>query len=208
MNGTEASRISGGNSAYGRAKGDLYPTPPEVTYALLDFLRLPGNTRIWEPACGNGDMVHEMEVWGYQVTGTDISMGQDFLTVSPVSCDWIITNPPFSLSEVFIRRCQYIEAVRPAAEKPVLARKKAAGIVSGRSAGVGASPDMAAGLSIQNQRQRHTADGRTVVCLGSTRAATVRDTLPAAAAAGYGRHHINGTSPFLRFPQHCLRLCR
>ncbi|ERK64706.1 MAG: hypothetical protein ACLVGA_11450 [Dysosmobacter sp.] len=53
-------------------------------------------------------MVHEMEVWGYQVTGTDISMGQDFLTVSPVSCDWIITNPPFSLSEVFIRRCQYI----------------------------------------------------------------------------------------------------
>lgn len=48
------------------------------------------------------------------------------------------------------------EAVRPAAEKPVLARKKAAGIVSGRSAGVGASPDMAAGLSIQNQRQRHT----------------------------------------------------
>lgn len=108
MNGTEASRISGGNSAYGRAKGDLYPTPPEVTYALLDFLRLPDNTRIWEPACGNGDMVHEMEVWGYQVTGTDISMGQDFLTVSPVSCDWIITNPPFSLSEVFIRRCQYI----------------------------------------------------------------------------------------------------
>lgn len=75
MNGTEASRISGGNSAYGRAKGDLYPTPPEVTYALLDFLGLPGNTRIWEPACGNGDMVREMEAWGYQVTGTDISMG-------------------------------------------------------------------------------------------------------------------------------------
>jgi DNA (cytosine-5-)-methyltransferase len=29
-----------------------------------------------------------------------------------------------------------------------------------------------------------------------------------AGESGYGRHHINGTSPFLRFPQHCLRLCR
>ncbi len=83
MNGTEASRISGGNSAYGRAKGDFYPTPPEVTYALLDFLDLPRGTRIWEPACGNGDMVREMETWGYQVTGTDISMGQDFLHGPP-----------------------------------------------------------------------------------------------------------------------------
>lgn len=108
MNGTEASRISGGNSAYGRAKGDFYPTPPEVTYALLDFLDLPRGTRIWEPACGNGDMVREMETWGYQVTGTDISMGQDFLTVPPVPCDWIITNPPFSLSGGFIERCQHI----------------------------------------------------------------------------------------------------
>ena len=104
----EASRISGGNSTYGRVKGDLYPTPPEVTYALLDFLGLPSGTRIWEPACGNGDMVREMETWGYRVTGTDISMGQDFLTAFSVPCDWIITNPPFSLSEEFIRRCWHI----------------------------------------------------------------------------------------------------
>ena len=108
MDGLTASRIAGGNTAYSRNKQDLYPTPPEVTYALLDFLALPCGTRIWEPACGNGDMVREMETWGYQVTGTDISMGQDFLTVSPVPCDWIITNPPFSLSEEFIRRCRYI----------------------------------------------------------------------------------------------------
>lgn len=105
MNGLNASRINGGNTAYARAKGDLYPTPPEVTYALLDFLGLFGGTKIWEPACGNGDMVREMEAWGYQVIGTDISMGQDFLTTSPVPCDWIITNPPFSLSEGFVRRC-------------------------------------------------------------------------------------------------------
>lgn len=209
MNGTEASRISGGNSAYGRAKGDLYPTPPEVTYALLDFLRLPGNTRIWEPACGNGDMVHEMEVWGYQVTRNRHFHGPGLSDGIPCFLRLDHHQPAvLPIRSVYPKVPVHWEAVRPAAEKPVLARKKAAGIVSGRSAGVGASPDMAAGLSIQNQRQRHTADGRTVVCLGSTRAATVRDTLPAAAAAGYGRHHINGTSPFLRFPQHCLRLCR
>ena len=145
-------------------------------------------------------MVHEMEVWGYQVTGTDISMGQDFLTVSPVSCDWIITNPPFSLSEVFIRRCQYIGKPFALLLKSQFwhARKRLELF----------QEDPPAWVLPLTWRPRHTADGRTVVCLGSTRAATVRDTLPAAAAAGYGRHHINGTSPFLRFPQHCLRLCR
>ena len=108
MDSLQASRISGGNSAYGRSAGDLYPTPPEVTYALLDFLNLPQNTRIWEPACGKGDMVQEMESWGYQVTGTDISTGTDFLTADPEGCDWIITNPPFSLATDFICRCAEI----------------------------------------------------------------------------------------------------
>lgn len=107
------SRIAGGNTAYQRSSSDFYPTPPEVTKALLDFLGVPPeNTTIWEPACGEGHMVRQMEDMGYTVIGTDIQSGSDFLTVDePCKYDWIITNPPFSLSEKFIERC--IELQKP-----------------------------------------------------------------------------------------------
>lgn len=38
-------------------------------------------------------------------------MGIDFLTTKFQECDWIITNPPFSISEKFIERC--IEHKKP-----------------------------------------------------------------------------------------------
>lgn len=36
MDSLQASRIAGGNSAIGRRESDFYPTPPEVTVALMD----------------------------------------------------------------------------------------------------------------------------------------------------------------------------
>lgn len=63
MDSLQASRIAGGNSAIGRRESDFYPTPPEVTVALLDFLRLPKNTVIWEPAAGEGDMLEAISAW-------------------------------------------------------------------------------------------------------------------------------------------------
>lgn len=101
------SRISGGNTAYKRSQSDFYPTPPDVTYALLEFLKIdPGKAVIWEPACGEGHMVKQMEKMGYKVIGTDIVHGTDFLTDNPPkNFNWIITNPPFSISEQFIRKC-------------------------------------------------------------------------------------------------------
>ena len=107
----QASRIAGGNTAYKRSASDFYPTPPDVTFALLKFLNLKPDTVIWEPACGEGHMVNTMEAMGYQVIGTDIQQGTDFLTAPLVNCDWIITNPPFSQSEAFICRC--IEHKKP-----------------------------------------------------------------------------------------------
>lgn len=100
-----ASRISGGNSAYGRSKSDFYPTPPEVTQALLDFLYLPEDTIIWEPACGEGHMVSVLEKNGMIVKKSDIQTGEDFLKIPLKDCDWIITNPPFSIADKFIQRC-------------------------------------------------------------------------------------------------------
>ena len=105
MDSLQASRIVGGNTAYKRAASDFYPTPPDVTIALMEFLELDPGTRIWEPACGEGHMVRAMEAMGYQVIGTDIQQGNDFLIVPPVDCEWIITNPPFSQSEAFIEKC-------------------------------------------------------------------------------------------------------
>ena len=107
MDNLQASRIVGGNTAYKRIESDFYPTPPEATIALLDFLKLPKSTKIWEPACGENHMVQTIKSMGYSVIGSDIRLGEDFLTIPFKECDWIITNPPFSLSEGFIKRCRY-----------------------------------------------------------------------------------------------------
>lgn len=112
MNSVQASRINGGNTAYQRNKSDYYPTPPEATTALMDFLHLEKNNVIWECACGQNHMVGVMRSMGYEVIGTDILTGTDFLTADvPDGVSWVITNPPFSLSEKFIRRC--IEIGKP-----------------------------------------------------------------------------------------------
>lgn len=113
MNSIQASQIMGGNGAKARKAADLYPTPPEVTVALMRFLKLPRSTQIWEPACGQGDMVEALRGCGMLVYGTDIRSGQDFLDSwqprnTIAACSWIITNPPFSLADEFIRHAAEI----------------------------------------------------------------------------------------------------
>lgn len=113
MDSLQASRISGGNSATGRRQSDFYPTPPEATIALVQFLRLEHGTVVWEPAFGEGDMGQALGACGLTVYGTDIRAGQDFLVRDhPDGIDapfnWIITNPPFSLAEEFIRHAAKI----------------------------------------------------------------------------------------------------
>ena len=104
MSSQLASRINGGNSAYKRVESDYYPTPPEATQAILNFLQIPINNTIWEPACGEGYMVETMRRNGYTVIGTDIIDGTDYLMTDLQQCDWIITNPPFNKSQQFIER--------------------------------------------------------------------------------------------------------
>ena len=92
-----------------RHKNDFYPTPPECTIALLDYLESLGYLKkrhtIWEPACGAYNMVNVMKDRGYNVIASDITLGQDFLTTDlEEEYSWIITNPPFNLAEQFIRK--------------------------------------------------------------------------------------------------------
>ena len=98
----EILQLTTGGSRYKRRELDFYPTPPEVTIALMEFLKLP-KSEIWEPACGNGAMVNVLKEYGHQVTGTDIVTGNDFLKTSG-KYDAIITNPPFNISEQFIEK--------------------------------------------------------------------------------------------------------
>lgn len=111
MDNRQCSNIIGGGKASNRKASDLYPTPAEVTIALLDFLKLPEGTTIWEPACGDGRMVDVMRRLGYVVTATDIQSGTDFLTAPEMDCEWVITNPPFCVADKFIERC--IEIGKP-----------------------------------------------------------------------------------------------
>lgn len=108
MSNLLGSRIAGGNTAYQRAKSDYYPTPPEATQALLDFLQLPKETVIWEPACGDGHMVDVIRSNGYSVVASDILDGTDYLcSQKPDGVNYIITNPPFSQAKEFIKRSIY-----------------------------------------------------------------------------------------------------
>lgn len=101
------SQIACGNSDRPRSKSDFYPTPPDVTVGLLQYLGLPKDTMIWDPAYGDGDMVKIFRKMANKNSyGTDIIEGIDFLKVKGAGAtDWIITNPPFSLAEEFIEHC-------------------------------------------------------------------------------------------------------
>lgn len=109
-------------SAPDRNRTDYYRTPPDVTFALLNFLEDQGHldteSTIWEPACGTGEMAESMKERGYSVFSTDLypsgygnPIAVDFLSSAPVELDWIITNPPFSMAEKFIRHA--LELDRP-----------------------------------------------------------------------------------------------
>lgn len=106
MSTYKSSTIIGGDPNKKRNAMDFYPTPREVTVALLEQIALPFGTKIWEPACGQNNMVDVIREYGYDVIGTDIQWGVDFLTANlPEDVRFIMTNPPFSIADKFIERC-------------------------------------------------------------------------------------------------------
>ena len=105
----KSSIMIGGAGAHDRHPSDFYETPPEATIALTEQLDLPKGTRVWEPACGDGAIVRplrdmEFDVWPSDIRPEADGFILDFLDGLNVETDWIITNPPFNLSEEFIRR--------------------------------------------------------------------------------------------------------
>lgn len=108
-----------GEAGFERVEGDRYWTPKWCTEALLNAVRFRG--LIWEPAAGRGDIADVLVARGYQVMCSDIAgaaLGcmdaaeSDFLThASPGDGTFsIVTNPPYSHAEAFIRKALELTA--------------------------------------------------------------------------------------------------
>jgi hypothetical protein len=90
------------DSGYERKTLDQYETPSWVTQALIPHLPVLAGA-VWEPACGGGKMVAVLRQAGFDVLGTDIATGADFLRSSPRNgVSAVITNPPYALAQEFI----------------------------------------------------------------------------------------------------------
>ena len=99
-------------SGYQRKLLDQYETPTWVTLGLIPHL--PEFTgKIWEPACGSGKMVAALRQAGFDVVGSDITQGVDFLSQAPETrVSAVITNPPYVLARQFIERALYFDDTR------------------------------------------------------------------------------------------------
>jgi hypothetical protein len=120
-----AGAIAASMAKWARKPADLYPTPADCTYSLLPHIAhlLPSDAYILEPACADGQMVRPLQEFGYVVDGFDLRPevkggvgGVDFLdrdngTFEDGIYDGIITNPPFTIAEEFIRRSLEIAPV-------------------------------------------------------------------------------------------------
>jgi hypothetical protein len=89
---------------------DLYETPVVAVEALLRVEQLPH--RLWDPACGPGNIVNTLRAAGHEVIGSDLInygdpthfYGRDFLLEPkvPDGCEGIVFNPPYRIVERFI----------------------------------------------------------------------------------------------------------
>jgi hypothetical protein len=94
---------------------DDFPTPPWATRALLEYIincrEGLANKSCLEPACGAGHMARTLAEYFGSVHYSDANQYgfgpvRDFLSYpfETNSVDWVITNPPFRLSEEFVVR--------------------------------------------------------------------------------------------------------
>src|SRR6516164_5732205 len=99
-------------SGYERKALDQYETPSWVTLALIPHLP-EINGVIWEPACGGGKMVAALRQAGFDVIGSDITDGADFLRHHSPTRDFsaIIGNPPYTLAREFIEHALHLDGV-------------------------------------------------------------------------------------------------
>ena len=85
------------------SKNDEFYTP---IYAVLPILKyLNPNSTIWCPFDTDDSLfVKKFKKEGYNVVYTHISKGEDFFNYEVPKCDYIISNPPYSLKGQVLER--------------------------------------------------------------------------------------------------------
>jgi len=84
-----------------------FQTPPIALEPLVPYLP----RRVWECACGEGLLVEHLMLQGFEVLASDIKDGHNFLSWCPPlnSFDCIVTNPPYTLKDDFLKRCYMLQ---------------------------------------------------------------------------------------------------
>lgn len=107
-------------------KGEWFATPPYATIALLaaEMMRIrraatpagqvqpvpPSRVTAVEPCCGNGALAVVLARAGFKVDAADLHnrgfgrTGENFLEARALAGPVVITNPPWSLAEAFVRQ--------------------------------------------------------------------------------------------------------
>lgn len=98
-------------------ENEYYPTPYGLTRSLLNEVSkmnlFSKNDTFLEPCCGKDNaIVRVLKDYNFKNIGFyDLNYGTvkiDFFTELNQSTDWIITNPPFSISDDFIFKCKAV----------------------------------------------------------------------------------------------------
>ena len=84
-------------------KNDEYLTPAYAVYPITK--RLPPGATVWCPFDKvDSAFVQVLSACGFHVIYGHIQTGQDFFKIDVPSCDYIISNPPYSLKSKVIKR--------------------------------------------------------------------------------------------------------
>lgn len=83
---------------------ELYPTPLVTVDSLLSKLKLKPTDTFLEPCRGTDAIYSKVNLPDEQKYWAELSMGVDYLETPFSNIDVIITNPPFTLTEEFLRK--------------------------------------------------------------------------------------------------------
>jgi hypothetical protein len=83
---------------------ELYPTPLTTVDALLQTINFRPTDTFLEPCRGTDAIYGKVNLPESQKVWAEIDMGVDYLGTDFGKVDVIITNPPFTLTEEFLRK--------------------------------------------------------------------------------------------------------
>lgn len=104
----------GGGPKVARKAYDFYPTPPEVTRALLRvegqcIANMAAGGPVWEPCGRGGAILRELQALGLPTVGSDLVADEthdvaplDVLRAKRALSPVVVTNPPFALAPEII----------------------------------------------------------------------------------------------------------